>query len=758
VKKQNKKECMKKVMVVLPIYDGLDETQRCVNSTLASLSAQRNTIKLILINDASPNATLTEWLRTVVAEFDSKKAFDVQLIENATNKGFVATVNIGMKLNNEDDIILLNSDTEVSSDWVDRLVDAAYSDDSIATVTPFSNNAEICSFPKICEDNAFPLGLSAADIDKSMAALQGGNVVDMPTGVGFCMYIRRDALSQVGYFDEETYGRGYGEENDFCVKASRCGWRNVLCTNVFVFHEGGVSFSDEKLGRIQDAIKIIDRLYPDYNGQVHEHIQQNPAKAHRLLALSQLYRDSDRPTVLHITHELGGGTARHVNELCDYNKGALNTLVLHKGPNDTVVLFFENLLGETVEFELNEGDQLTRLLKWLNVGYLHIHHVMGLPAMVFHLIETLALPYDITLHDYYFINANPTLTNEQGRFCDDLATRDALCAIANPIPDNMPAEAWRVAQGKMLAAANRVISPSQYTKETHAIYFPNLPYYVASHPDWELGGVYPEVKSTPCGEGEKIRVLSIGALSREKGGETIENVAQLASKHDFEFHLLGYAYKPLGQPVIEHGAYRDEALLSLIDEIDPHVIWFPCQCPETYCYTLSAAFRSGRPVIATNLGSFPERIADRPCSWIKDWKMTPEAWTDFFEEDIKPFVSTPQTAAWPLQTACNNENLFYRFRYLQGIEKRSKPLVAQASKNTENIALDFFENQLNRSLQGKPQIDLGKKERVLRLLMRLRSHPMMAGIVRLIPFNVQRSVKRRLSSRPLHEVIHQPKD
>lgn len=45
---------------------------------------------------------------------------------------------------------------------------------------------------------------------------------------------------------------------------------------------------------------------------------------------------------------------------------------------------------------------------------------------------------------------------------------------------------------------------------------------------------------------------------------------------------------------------------------------FPAQWPETYSYTLSHALASGLPIIAPNLGAFPERLSGRACATLFD--------------------------------------------------------------------------------------------------------------------------------------------
>ncbi len=184
------------------------------------------------------------------------------MLENEHNLGFVATVNRGMALSDAHDVLLLNSDTEVANDWLDRLRAAAYSDARVASVTPFSNNATICSYPRFCEPNELPPGWDTARLDALFAATNAGQVVDVPTGVGFCMYIRRDSLDAVGLFDVENFGKGYGEENDFCRRAAAAGWRNLHALDTFVLHTGGVSFGASKSQREIDAVEQIAPAAP----------------------------------------------------------------------------------------------------------------------------------------------------------------------------------------------------------------------------------------------------------------------------------------------------------------------------------------------------------------------------------------------------------------------------------------------------------------------------------------------------------------
>uniref|UniRef100_UPI002B4697DF glycosyltransferase family 2 protein n=1 Tax=Aeromonas caviae TaxID=648 RepID=UPI002B4697DF len=123
--------------VIIPVYRGLDETKECILSLLSSIPQWA---QLIVINDCSPEPDLTNWLRQEASNLG------FELHENKANKGFVGTVNYGMSLNKDRDVLLLNSDVEVSNlDWLNRMRKAAYSHDRVASLTPFSNNATICA-------------------------------------------------------------------------------------------------------------------------------------------------------------------------------------------------------------------------------------------------------------------------------------------------------------------------------------------------------------------------------------------------------------------------------------------------------------------------------------------------------------------------------------------------------------------------------------------------------------------------------------
>ena len=261
------------INIVIPVFRNLTVTRRCLESVLAS-ELPPNTV-ITIINDSSPEPELSEYCHNLAEQGQ------VQLSINEVNKGFVASANRGFSTHPDADIVLLNSDTEVANDWLCRLKACAYRDESIGTVTPFSNNAAICSYPLFLEPNAIPKLWDTVQLDKIFQSANQNCYAEIPTAVGFCMYIKRQCLKEVGDFDEESFGKGYGEECDFSMRALKKGWINVVAADVFVFHEGAVSFAEESNRRKEQADLLMRNLHPSYDELITQFINIDPLSRFR---------------------------------------------------------------------------------------------------------------------------------------------------------------------------------------------------------------------------------------------------------------------------------------------------------------------------------------------------------------------------------------------------------------------------------------------------------------------------------------------
>ena len=723
---------MDPVDVIVPVYDGFEEVQDCLESLLA---AQPGTpADYVVINDASPNADIRAYLEELAA------ADRITLLENEINRGFVRTVNRGMARSPDRDVVLLNSDTIVSGDWLDRLKAAAEQARDVGSVTPFSNNAEICSFPRLCRDN--PMLMDPADVDRVLARSLAGQQLTIPTAVGYCMYIRRDCLRDVGEFDAGTFGRGYGEENDFCMRARARGWRHVLAANCFVAHVGGVSFSGDKQALVEKAMSVLDQRYPRYHGEIAEFIQADPPYALRCKGFIDCLREDPRLKVLALTHHLGGGTEKHVRELADSADARALLLVLRPFRGKVLRLTLgveEDYPGLNFDWTRREDrDALFQLLRYVGVGRLHIHHLLDLDAVVEELLDALSLPFDLTLHDYYMIDGNPTLTDASGLFQPDRGRRGRGCNSARVIEDGDALKQWQAAHQRLFDGARRVFAPSAAALALHQEVYRLPGAVVAGHADL-LGVDSLPVAASSLSPARPLRVLVLGALGLEKGADLLEQTAVLAKRHaaPLEFRLLGYAYRSLSS-VTTLGAYSDGDIDALIAEQGADLVWFPCRWPETYSYTLSAALRCGLPLVVPDIGSFPERVAGRPLTWVLPFDNPAEACLEALCAARDHLLNAPGDA---LDWAPPRLGEFcYDSDYAE---------PAGAARFSAEFTL---QQVLAHLAGGEASAREGRRLWLLRLLLRLRRHPALAWLARLVPFKLQRWVKRRLSRRPLHDI------
>lgn len=256
-----------RVDVVIPVYGAPRLTLRALESVM---QAKVNTpYELTVIDDASPDVALRHNLEALA------RAGHLTLLTNERNVGFVATANRAFALHPERDVVLLNSDTRVYGNWLDRLLAALHSTTRTAAASPLSNAATILSYPIfLCDDHS--LGdADCAAIDEHCARL-GHAPVGLPTAHGFCMAVKRACLAAIGPFDLGNFGRGYGEENDFSLRAIAQGWRHVAAADVFVWHRGGASFGAEREARIEAAQQTIGRLHPGYAASVRDFIIADP--------------------------------------------------------------------------------------------------------------------------------------------------------------------------------------------------------------------------------------------------------------------------------------------------------------------------------------------------------------------------------------------------------------------------------------------------------------------------------------------------
>jgi GT2 family glycosyltransferase len=610
-----------KVDIIVPVYKGLDETANCLYAVLQSQLTGTVSCEIVVIDDQSPDLALSNLLRHL-AELGL-----FTLLFNRKNLGFAGTVNRGIALHRERDLILLNADTEVYGDWVGRLNRAAYSEKNIGTVTPFSNNATICSYPYFPEGFRSSFEMGFADIDRLVSEANPGRTVDIPSGVGFCMYIRRACIDEMGNFDAKAFGRGYGEENEFCLRIAARGWRNVLAGDIFVRHLGATSFGKSS-ERVRRALRVLNERHPRYEENVNKYIRHDPLKSlRRNIDVARLRRATGGRCVLFVVHNLGGGTLRYVRELSRLlAKEGMGTLLLSPWPGHGQVckLSHPTVSNISVVNQIalkHDLLQTVDLIRDLGVVLIHGNHFLGFSDEVIHFIRELArmtgIPYDFTIHDYTPVCPRMDMIDGSGIYCDNRAV--AVCESC--VSDHgsrfgdVSVWLWRLTYEQFLQDARKIFVPDEDVKARLHTFLPSLKLTVRPHPEPVPERLEESIERRP---GETLRVAIIGAIGPSKGSLQVLRCAEDAARRQLpmKFVLFGVTDndKIHDLPNVEiTGRYDEEDLPPLLARGRCHLAFFPAVWPETYCYTLSQAFFAGLYPVAFDIGAIATRI--RAAGW-----------------------------------------------------------------------------------------------------------------------------------------------
>lgn len=619
--------------VVVPVYNAPHDVRLCVASVLANL---RPDVRLVLIDDASPDPGVGAFF----AELEASAHPQVTLLRNDINLGFTGTANRGMLLSRAD-VILLNSDTIVTPGWLDAIMHCVATDPTVGTITPFSNNAEILSFPRFLEDNPWPAGADPAPVALAMAQMAVPSYPDIPTGVGFCMFVRRAMLDDVGVFDM-AFGRGYGEENDLCVRAARRGWRNVLADNAFVVHTGARSFTVEKQALCARNIEILLEHHPHYNDMVRDYIAADPLRALRDAARMKLAAlDSPGRGVLHITHAHGGGTDAYMRTLIESSVAQWRHFVATPAEDRWRIEEMRSD-GDVVVYDFERGGHepwrefVGGLCATFDIGLVHLHQVSACRAGLVTALTDLPVPFVYTVHDLFIACPTITFHAPDGMYCG--AQVDAAdctrCLAAQPAFDRVDIASWREQHHRLMRAAACRIAPSQWTADTLQRYFPDCPAMVIPHGSPEI---FP-----PHGRGARMSVMLpadgiptiaiIGAIGPDKGARRIERLAELARarKSRLRFVLIGYMdfqhgpWQSTDAVLTVHGHYDVNDLPDLFAQYRVSLVLYPSAGPETFSYTLTETWCAGRPALVPPIGALAERVAANGAGWV----MTQAQWRD----------------------------------------------------------------------------------------------------------------------------------
>jgi GT2 family glycosyltransferase len=608
------------VTVIVPVYRGALETQSCLASLTASADAGDAIDAIIVVDDVSPDPAIANILQQAAAPGAPVPRI---VLRQHHNQGFAAAITRALaEAAPNHDIILLNADTIVPKFFAARLRAAAHSQPHIASATPLSNAASVLSLPDSEGANALtPTETMALD-----AALEAGLAppLAIPTGHGFCLYLKREALDDTGPFSPE-WGHGYCEEVDWCLRARDRGWSHVAARDVAVFHYGNVSFGTAQ----RDALitrnhPLLERRYPEYTGEIQEFLRRDPLAPLRAEAYLRLLAEADGPCLLHFTHAMGGGTAILVDALSDHftAQGGINLVCsrIHdsfRGEDIFVIRWSNRAL--TLRLPHGEITGFIASLKALKPSLAMLVHSLTGVGPAIRAIAALGIPYAVYAHDYQWICPRVVLVDHTGLHCGEPGPRYCqLCVRANPIHDFAGEDAdiranlagWISKNTKLLNEAQAVLIPSIDAFARLQKHFPQAPLRVRAHPERQrVGHITRGPDADPI-----TRIAITGGLSVQKGRDVAQRLCRTidATSAPFEIEIHGAIEEPELFAGITcatlHGPYERDTLADRLSTFNPHFVFFPAVWPETWCFALSDIWAAGYPAVAFDIGAIAERI------------------------------------------------------------------------------------------------------------------------------------------------------
>lgn len=475
------------VDIIVPIYNAYEDLCKCLTSIYRNTSLVEN--RLILINDNSSDERVKPLL-------DKQTKDNVIVLHNNKNKGFSENINIGMDQSESNDVILLNSDTVVTRGWLDKMVSCAYSNEVIGTVTPLSNNATLCSVPVFCEENELPENMTIDQVADIVERCSLEKYPRITVANGFCMLIKREVINTVGKFDAETFGRGYGEENDFCNRAEQMGYIHVMCDNTYIYHSGTKSFvSAEKMAFIAKHEGILNERYPEQmhsnecycrdnpNGwigyNVDVHLDINNGKKNILYVLQSHFESDDSI----------GGTQIHVKQLVNGLKNKMNLFVAAREGSHLTLSVYVNDRRHIFRFWIGEkpgypvirnrelADAFANILEGFDIDLVHVHHTMSTSLDIFAEANKRKIPVIYSVHDFYCVCPNQTLTNNNSESCigrKNLVCRECLNTARGVYEGIDFLEKWRMEYRRHLNCCRLIIAPSESVKRIINQYYPEI--------------------------------------------------------------------------------------------------------------------------------------------------------------------------------------------------------------------------------------------------------------------------------------------
>lgn len=595
--------------IIVPIYNNFDDVSALIESLHRTVEDETC---VVLVDDCSPDARMAPLL-----SFWASKRKHWRFIQNSENLGFAHSVNRGIALA-EGHPIVVNSDVQLPPGWVQRILQPILSNpESVASVTPFSNHSSLTGFPHPRSEVALSEVGDLREIDSAFRKIKLVDI-DLPSCVGFCVAMNRGVVDKLGAFDGESYSRGYYEDTDWGQRAVAAGYRNVVCTNLFVHHgTDSKSFSIRQRRELSEHNrKILLKKFPHYAVAERQFHEIDRLFEIRVAAEVAVERSRAKSALLMIDHSWGGGandfSARFRDKLI-----AEGALVAHMILDRTKVLLRVHYGQNTREVEAQYGESVWKIAAFLNVDRIIVNGIHGAENTqdVLKHLARLAERYATTVYTHDFLAVCPSifLLKRGHTHCGvPEITQCQACYFDNPNIkyDSFNIVEWRRSWSMLLTRAADILVFSESSKELLRRGFPHLSSQTIRVVSAEYAVNLPVVPLPPVDS--TLRIGVVGTMNTHKGSRIVLHLVNYIRNNliGAKVSVVGAWYDtPPPKALSINGPYRIAELPLILQNEKIDVVLFPSVCPETFSGTLSELFAMRVPVVSLPLGAQGERVS-----------------------------------------------------------------------------------------------------------------------------------------------------
>ena len=597
-----------KVDIVVPVYNA----EKYLSQFLQDIQKTNLEFRLILIDDASSDENTHKLLQQYAQSHSN-----VDLIRNSQNIGIVGSINRGLAMA-RNHVVVLSASVCLPKNWLERLIAPIVKDPTVASATPFTNSGSICSFPLASKMNTVFNHIDVDQVDRYFREIRS-IYTTIPAGSRFCMALNKNAIKEVGLMDHKTFGKGFGEDIDWCRRAVQKGFRNVIVENLYVYQgiDQALFADDRRMQRQINQEKLVVK-HPNLHEVLEQFDFNDPLEPIRSYVLCRLTSSLSSKRYLIFHSELEGGSNIYIQRYAEHRRNERAVTVMIRYKRDIQMYQLEYQWGKyKAILDIESLEDVFKFCDTMDLNQVIVNHLVTYPNLREHLkrireyAEEKGIRLMMMVHDYYLICPSMYLMNAQEEYCGIHSLSVCEQCLKNQqgysLQDFSSVREWRSAWRSFLMACHEVRVFSQDSAHLVKKAYGGLDQVqVLPVQHTVLPKIKKEYKTT-----ETLNIGLLGTLTDFKGLKLVSQMVKIVNekKLPVRFILCGSTVEKFtGKGLVQTGKYQTEKLPTLIYKNDIDLFFISSVYPETFSFTTQEAIEMGMPVACLPLGAPAERV------------------------------------------------------------------------------------------------------------------------------------------------------